>query len=221
MYGWQGTILRVNLTSGEITKEPLNNELAHKYVGGRGLNSKLLYDEVKPGIDPLGPDNKLIFGIGPACGTLVPGSQRWTVTCKATLSNFLSDGSHIGMSIDDLSINNTWDNGCEGNYWSNYNGTDTTLPPDGIGDISYVINENNTDRHPLMNRYWNPTDINHDLKVDIRDLATAALAYGSHPGDANWNCHADITGPIPLEPDKQVDMRDIALIAINYGEIYQ
>jgi len=93
MYGWHGTILRVNLTSGKITKEPLSKELAHKYVGGRGLNSKLLYDEVKPGTDPLGPDNKLIFGIGPACGTIVPGSQRWTVTCKATLSNFLSDGS--------------------------------------------------------------------------------------------------------------------------------
>jgi aldehyde:ferredoxin oxidoreductase len=93
MYGWQGTILRVNLTSGKITKEPLNEDLAHKYIGSRGLNAKLLYDEVKPGTDPIGPDNKLILGIGPACGTISPGSQRWTATCKATLSDFISDGS--------------------------------------------------------------------------------------------------------------------------------
>jgi aldehyde:ferredoxin oxidoreductase len=102
MYGWQGIILRVDLTSGKISKEPLNQELAHKYVGGRGLNSKLLYDEVEPGTDPLGPHNKLIFGTGPACGTLVPGGQRWTLTCKATLSNFLSDancGSRFGVAL--------------------------------------------------------------------------------------------------------------------------
>ncbi len=102
MYGWQGTILRVNLTNGKITKEPLSNELAHKYIGGRGLTSKLLYDEVKPGTDSLGPDNKLIFGTGPACGTIVPGSQRWTLSCKGTLSNFISDancGSRFGAGL--------------------------------------------------------------------------------------------------------------------------
>ena len=54
MYGWHGTILRVNLTNGKITKEPLSKELAHKYIGGRGLNIKFLYDEVEPGTDPLG-----------------------------------------------------------------------------------------------------------------------------------------------------------------------
>ena len=93
MYGWMGTILRVNLTNGEITKEPLDEELAHKYVGGRGLNLKFLYDEVKPGIDPLGPDNKVIFAVGPTCGTLVPASQRWTVTAKSPMTGFIGDAS--------------------------------------------------------------------------------------------------------------------------------
>jgi len=93
MQGWHGTVLRVNLTDGEITKESLDEELAHKYVGGRGLNAKFLYDELKPGIDPLGPDNKVIFGVGPACGTLVPSNQRWTVTNKSPLSGFISDGN--------------------------------------------------------------------------------------------------------------------------------
>ena len=102
MYGWMGKILRVNLTNGEITKESLEEEVAHKYVGGRGLNLKFLYDEIKPGIDPLGPDNKVIFGVGPACGTLMPGNQKWTVTAKSPLSGFIGDaacGGSFGVGL--------------------------------------------------------------------------------------------------------------------------
>ncbi len=110
----------------------------------------------------------------------------------------------------------TWDNGCEGNYWSNYNGTD--LDGDGIGDTELPCE--GVDQYPLVNIYWNPTDINHDLKVDIKDIATAALAFGSEIGDSNWNPHADITGPIPLQPDGKVDIRDIGLIAKNFGKEY-
>ncbi len=93
MYGWAGKILRVNLTTGTVTREPLPEEVAHKFVGGRGLNGKYLYDEVRPGTDPLGPDNKIFFGVGPVCGTLVPGSQRYTVTAKSPLSGFFGDGN--------------------------------------------------------------------------------------------------------------------------------
>ncbi len=113
---------------------------------------------------------------------------------------------------------NFWDNGCEGNYWNNYSGSDSN--EDGIGDTPYAINEYNQDNYPLMSLYWNPSDINHDLKVDIRDIATAALAYGSRHDDSNWNPHADIAGPIPLKPDGQVDIRDLALIAKHFGEEY-
>ena len=69
-----------------------------------------------------------------------------------------------------------------------------------------------------MNPYWNPSDINHDLKVDIKDIATAAVALASYIGHEKWNPHADITGPIPLEPDGKVDIRDLGLIAMNYGK---
>ena len=93
MYGWTGVILRVNLTNGKIIKEPLDKEIAQKYIGGRGLNLKFLYDEVKPMIDPLGPENKIILGVGPACGTLVPSSQRWTVSTKSPMSGFIGDGN--------------------------------------------------------------------------------------------------------------------------------
>jgi aldehyde:ferredoxin oxidoreductase len=93
MEGYHGVVLRINLTKGAIAKEPLKEELIYDFAGGRGFNSKVLYDEVKPGIDPLGPDNKVIIGIGPCNGTLVPGSQRFTITSKSPLTGFLGDAN--------------------------------------------------------------------------------------------------------------------------------
>jgi len=47
----------------------LSDELIHDYIGGRGFGIKMLYDELKPGVDALGPDNKIIFLTGPLAGT--------------------------------------------------------------------------------------------------------------------------------------------------------
>ena len=52
MYGWTGKILRVNLTNREVREEPLKEEIAHKYVGGRGFTIRYLYDELEAGIVP-------------------------------------------------------------------------------------------------------------------------------------------------------------------------
>jgi aldehyde:ferredoxin oxidoreductase len=93
MNGWMGKILRVNLTTGGITNEPLDDGLARKYVGGKGFSIKVLYDELDPGIDPLGPENKLIFSAGPACGTIIPASQRWTVSAKSPLTGLIGDAN--------------------------------------------------------------------------------------------------------------------------------
>ncbi len=65
MYGYKGQILRVNLTSGKISKEELVEADAKKYLGGRGLAAKILFEELKPGIDPLGYGNKLVYSTGP------------------------------------------------------------------------------------------------------------------------------------------------------------
>jgi peptidylprolyl isomerase len=110
---------------------------------------------------------------------------------------------------------NVWDNGCEGNYWSNYNGTD--LDNDGVGDT--LLPCEGVDNYPLMNVYRNPCDINHDLKVNMKDVGISAKAFGTISGDAKWNPHADITGPDGV-PDGKVDMRDISLIAKHFGERY-
>lgn len=98
MNGWKGLIIRVNLNQGKITKESLNKELVYKFAGGTGINSKILFDEVEPDVDPLGSDNKVIVGTGPCNGTLVPGSQRITVTAKSPLTGIWGD-SNSGGSI--------------------------------------------------------------------------------------------------------------------------
>ena len=93
MYGWMGKILRINLTNGKITREPIEAELCHQYIGGKGFAIKYLYDEIKTSIAPLGVKNKIIFAAGPACGTLVPASQRWTVSAKSPLTGFIGDAN--------------------------------------------------------------------------------------------------------------------------------
>jgi aldehyde:ferredoxin oxidoreductase len=95
-YGWTGTILRVNLSTGKIVREPLSEDLAYTFIGGRGINSKILYDETGPETDPLGPDNRLIIGTGPTSGTLGLGGGRFTVTAKSPLTGILGDASGGG-----------------------------------------------------------------------------------------------------------------------------
>lgn len=61
MAGWIGTILRVNLTEGTVKKEALNMDAAKDFLGCRGLGTYYYTKEVAPGVDPLGPENNLIF----------------------------------------------------------------------------------------------------------------------------------------------------------------
>jgi len=96
LYGWIGKILRVDLSKGKIVKKPLPKELRYNFIGGRGINSKILYDETKPETDPLGPENRLIIGTGPVTGTIVPTSSRFTITAKSPLTGILGDANSGG-----------------------------------------------------------------------------------------------------------------------------
>ena len=68
--GYIGKILRVNLTRGTFTDEPLANELAENFIGGAGMAARILYNELKAGIDPFSEENKLVMLAGPIAGTI-------------------------------------------------------------------------------------------------------------------------------------------------------
>ncbi len=98
MYGWTGHILRINLTTKTFKNESFSEDFAHKWVGGRGFAVKILFDELKPGIDPLGPENKLIVALGPIAGIPAPNTGKAVVAAKSPLTGFYGDGN-IGTRV--------------------------------------------------------------------------------------------------------------------------
>ncbi len=82
-----GRFLRVDLSRGVSQVETIPEELIREFVGGRGLGIRYLYQEVEPGIDPLGPDNKLILSIGPLAGTMAQGFSRWMALTRSPLTD--------------------------------------------------------------------------------------------------------------------------------------
>ncbi len=87
---WQQQILRVNLSTGSCTTEPLNMEWANQFLGSRGLGSKYLYEEMDPAVDALSAENKLIFATGPLTGTMASTSGRYTVITKGALTGAIA-----------------------------------------------------------------------------------------------------------------------------------
>ncbi len=135
-------------------------------------------------------------------------------------NNFINNTQQASVSIG---YANAWDSGYPdgGNYWSDYSGSDQFSGPyqnvtgnDGIGDIPYVIDANNTDHFPLMLPY-NPSpiegDLNFDGTVDIFDIVMVALEFG-HPPPPIEDERADVN------KDGVVDIFDIAIVAIHFGE---
>jgi aldehyde:ferredoxin oxidoreductase len=84
--------------------EPLDEELKNNFIGGRGIGSKILYDETSPSTDPLGSENRLIISTGPVTGTIVPTSARFTITSKSPLTGILGDGNAGGFFGSELKL---------------------------------------------------------------------------------------------------------------------
>lgn len=93
--GYMGKYLDVDLTTGKIREKKLDLSEAKKWIGGKGLGAKILYDSIKPNIDPLSPENILLLMTGPLSGTSVQTSGRWTVVTKSPHTGIFVD-SHIG-----------------------------------------------------------------------------------------------------------------------------
>jgi aldehyde:ferredoxin oxidoreductase len=84
-YGYAGKILYVDLTSGKSKTEPLDMEMAKKFIGGCGVGERLLYDVLKPGTAPLSPNNPIIISAGPLVGTPAPASAKIQMLTKSTI----------------------------------------------------------------------------------------------------------------------------------------
>ena len=99
---WTKKVMRVNLSKGTITTEPLNMEWAMQYIGQRGLATRYLFEEIDPKCDALGPDNKLIFINGPLTGTMASTGSRYSVVTKSPLTGTVacsSSGGFLGAEM--------------------------------------------------------------------------------------------------------------------------
>jgi len=99
---WHRKFLRVNLTEGTCNVEPLNMEWADQYLGQRGLATKYFCEEVDPKVDPLSPENKLIYTTGPLTGTMAATGGRYSVVTKGPLTGAIAcsnSGGYFGAEL--------------------------------------------------------------------------------------------------------------------------
>jgi aldehyde:ferredoxin oxidoreductase len=165
--GYCNSVARINLTSGQTSfyslKERFGDHI-YRYVGGRGLNSWVLYEEVKGHIDALGPENEIIFGTGPCNGTCVPSSSRFTVTTKSPLSGLLGD-SNSGGSFGAM---------------LKYAGFDQIIIEGKADDPVYIFIDNGKIRIRDARHLWGQrvTETRHAIEKEIGDSNVAVACIG-------------------------------------------
>ncbi len=106
-FGYKGNILRVDLSKEKISIENPNDIFYRRYIGGEGFVAYFLLKELKPGIDPLGQDNKLIFAAGPVTGIPIAGSGRNSVGAKSPLTGGFGEaevGGYWGAELKHTSF---------------------------------------------------------------------------------------------------------------------
>ena len=100
--GYNEKLRRINLSSDKTGEEKLADNLAENYLGGRDIASKILMDELEANIDPLGPENKIIFISGPLTGTVIPTTSRLCISAKSPLTRLIGCGfcgGHFGPAL--------------------------------------------------------------------------------------------------------------------------
>ena len=91
--GWTGVLLQVDLSRNKAVPENYDPSLAFDFLGGRGFAAKILWDRLKPGVDPLSPGNKLVFAAGPLSGFGLPNAGKLVVAAKSPLTGGYGDGN--------------------------------------------------------------------------------------------------------------------------------
>jgi aldehyde:ferredoxin oxidoreductase len=100
--GYNGKILRINLTRGSVQQEKLEDRFCRRYLGGAGFIAYYLWKELKPGIDALSPDNILIFALGPVSGITIPGAARNCIGAKSPLTGGIAKSEVGGFWMAEL-----------------------------------------------------------------------------------------------------------------------
>ena len=95
--GYLGKMLFVDLSRKEIQERELTEDLAKRFIGGYGVGARVLYDLMKPGVDPLGPENVIGFVTGPLNGTGAFMGGRYTVVCKSPVTHGWNDANSGGF----------------------------------------------------------------------------------------------------------------------------
>lgn len=102
MFGCNGKWLRVNLSDDIVRVEDVPEEIYRMYLGGRGFASYILFKELKPNVDPLGLENKLVFATSVITGAPIPGVNRITVAAKSPLTNTYGEAEAGGFFAPEL-----------------------------------------------------------------------------------------------------------------------
>ena len=95
--GWTGNLLVVDLAEHRSVKEPIEQPLLEKVLGGRGLNAWILHRDLRKEVKPFDPENPLVFGSGPLVGTLIPANGRYNVSSRSPLTTLLGDSNSAGF----------------------------------------------------------------------------------------------------------------------------
>ncbi len=102
MAGFEGKLLEVNLSNGQIKKIAIDKGILRKFIGGSGLAAKLMFDRIDPKIDAFLPENELYIVCGPVSGTNIPGGARFSVCAKSPLTNMFGESSCGGDFASEL-----------------------------------------------------------------------------------------------------------------------
>jgi len=99
---FRGKLLKINLSTQKIVKEPLNEDIARNFLGGAGYACRYLYDKLDKNTNPLSPDNILMIMTGPLNGTFAPNTGRWIVCSKSPYTGIWGEsncGSWFGAEL--------------------------------------------------------------------------------------------------------------------------
>jgi aldehyde:ferredoxin oxidoreductase len=100
--GYTGKVLRINLSTKEISNYPWTDGDRRLFIGGKIMAAKILYDNLLKGTDPLGEDNMLVITTGPFTGSAVPSSSRFNISTLSPLTGFIASsncGGSFGINL--------------------------------------------------------------------------------------------------------------------------